>query len=74
MQTYSFLREMADSWFLLLMTLFFVGAILWALRPGAKPLQHDAAASIFRNDTKPAGERGRGAEADRAIPSGQKEA
>lgn len=74
MQTYTFLREMADSWFLVLMTLFFVGAILWALRPGAKPVQSDAAASIFRNDMKPAGNGGRGATADRASPSGQKEA
>lgn len=74
MQTYTFLRELADSWFLVLMTVFFVGAILWALRPGAKPVQSDAAASIFRNDSKPAGEKGRGADADRAIFSSQKEA
>jgi cytochrome c oxidase cbb3-type subunit 4 len=55
METYTFLRELADSWFLLLMTLMFLGVIAWAFRPGSKALHDDAAASIFRNDDRPAG-------------------
>lgn len=56
METYSFLRHMADSWFLLAMTLGFLGICLWAFRPSARK-SHDAAANlIFRNDTRPAAE------------------
>ncbi len=36
MDTYSILRHFADSWMLLAMTLFFLGACLWAFRPGAR--------------------------------------
>jgi cytochrome c oxidase cbb3-type subunit 4 len=35
METYSFLRELADSWGLLAMTLLFLGVMLWAFRPAA---------------------------------------
>lgn len=54
METYSWLRTFADSWMLLALTLFFVGVVLWVFRPAARDLQRDAAASIFRNDRKPA--------------------
>jgi cytochrome c oxidase cbb3-type subunit 4 len=54
METYSLLREFADSWALVALTLVFSGVILWAWRPGSRPLHDDAAHSIFRNDTKPA--------------------
>ena len=54
METYSLLRAFADSWYLLFMTLFFVGIIAWAWRPGSRAVQNDAATSIFRNDDKPA--------------------
>lgn len=54
MDTYSFLREFADSWFLVVMFAFFVGAGLWAFRPGAKALHEDARNLPFRNDDKPA--------------------
>ena len=54
METYSFLREVADSWALLLLTAVFLGVIVWALRPGSRPLHDEAARSIFRDDTKPA--------------------
>lgn len=54
MDTYTVLRAFADSWMLLALTLFFVGVVLWVFRPGARKLQQDAAASIFRNDRKPA--------------------
>jgi cytochrome c oxidase cbb3-type subunit 4 len=54
METYSFLRHLADSWFLLAMTLGFVGLCFWAYRPGSRPVHQDAANSIFRNDARPA--------------------
>ncbi|MFN4156931.1 MAG: cbb3-type cytochrome c oxidase subunit 3 [Gemmobacter sp.] len=54
METYSFLRQMADSWALLLMTAMFVGIIIWAFRPGGRKVQHEAATAIFRNEDRPA--------------------
>ena len=54
METYSLLREFADSWMLLLLTLIFVAIIAWAFRPGSRKTHDDVAASIFRNDTRPA--------------------
>ena len=54
METYSFLRTLADSWALLLLTLIFVGVILFVFRPGARRVQKDAAESIFRNENRPA--------------------
>lgn len=54
MDTYSFLRQFADSWVLLALTLVFVGVVLFAWRPGSRRLHRDAAESIFRNETKPA--------------------
>jgi cytochrome c oxidase cbb3-type subunit 4 len=47
---YTLLRELADSWFMLMMFAFFVGTIFFAFRPGTKesydrlrnlPLQDD---------------------------------
>lgn len=54
METYTFLRQMADSWALLLMFGLFLGVIVWAFRPGSRTIHRDAANSIFRNDTRPA--------------------
>nr|AAC44518.1 CcoQ [Paracoccus denitrificans PD1222] len=34
MDRYSFLRELADSWVLLLLVVFFLGTIVFAFRPG----------------------------------------
>ena len=56
MDMYSFLRELAGSWALLVLMLFFVGVILFAWRPGSRPLHRDAAESIFRNEKMPAPE------------------
>jgi cytochrome c oxidase cbb3-type subunit 4 len=53
MDTYSLLREIADSWVLLLMVAFFVGAGLWAWRPGSAALHRDAASVPFRHDDAP---------------------
>ncbi|HSF65199.1 MAG TPA: cbb3-type cytochrome c oxidase subunit 3 [Paracoccaceae bacterium] len=59
METYSFLREFADSWMLLVMTALFVGVVVWAFRPGSRRAHDEAASSIFRNDDKPASAAGR---------------
>ena len=51
METYSFLRELADSWVLLMMTAFFIGTVLWAFRPGSREVHEETANIPFRNDT-----------------------
>jgi cytochrome c oxidase cbb3-type subunit 4 len=53
MDTYSILRQIADSWVLLVMCLFFAGAILYTLRPGSKAIYDDIAEIPFRNDEMP---------------------
>ena len=53
METYSFLRELADSWVLLILTLFFLGIIAWSFRPGSRATHDDTADIPFRNDTLP---------------------
>lgn len=50
MDTYSFLRQMADSWVLLILTVVFLGVIVWAFRPGSRALHDDAANVPFRHD------------------------
>ncbi len=50
MDTYSILREFADSWALLAMVLIFAGIILYTMRPGAKKLHDDSAQIPFRHD------------------------
>lgn len=54
MDRYSLLRHLADSWVLLVLTLIFLGVILFVFRPGSRRVQQDAASSIFRNETRPA--------------------
>ena len=54
MQTYSFLRELADSWFLIGMFGFFIAACVYAWRPGAKPMYEETANALFRNEDRPA--------------------
>lgn len=54
MDTYSLLREFADSWVLLLMFLFFIGVVIWAFRPGSRKTHQDTADIPFRNEDKPA--------------------
>lgn len=53
MQTYSFLRELADSWALLVLTVIFVGVAVWVFRPGSRAIHDDAANVIFKHDKKP---------------------
>lgn len=52
METYSFLRELADSWVLLMMTVFYLGVFAWAFRPGSRAV-HDDIAQIPLRDEAP---------------------
>ena len=54
METYSLLREFADSWMLLLLFIVFIGVIIWVFRPGSRQMHQETANSIFRNDERPA--------------------
>lgn len=54
MDTYSILREIADSWVLLALFLFFLGTIAWAFRPGSRKVHSDIANIPFRNEDRPA--------------------
>ncbi|MDT8343960.1 MAG: cbb3-type cytochrome c oxidase subunit 3 [Thermohalobaculum sp.] len=51
MDTYGLLRQIADSWVLLAMFVFFVGVIAWVLRPGSRALHDDIAQIPLRNDS-----------------------
>ena len=53
MELYSLLRHFADSWFLIAMVMFFVGAILYVVRPGSRKVQTDAASIPFRHEDAP---------------------
>ena len=50
MDTYSLLREIADSWVLLAMFSFFLTAAAWAFRPGSTRLYADASQIPLRDD------------------------
>jgi len=50
MDTYSLLREIADSWILLAMFLFFIGVILWAYWPSQAGERLAASQIPFRYD------------------------
>ena len=47
---YDSLRVFADSWGLLGMMAFFLGAVVMVLRPGARERANDAAQIPFRED------------------------
>lgn len=51
METYSWMRQFADSWMLLAMTMFFLGVIVWAFRPGSSKTYKDTSQIPFRNET-----------------------
>lgn len=57
MSTYSVLRQLADSWILLVLLLIFIGVIFWVFRPGSRRLHDDAADVPFRNDSPKEDER-----------------
>jgi cytochrome c oxidase cbb3-type subunit 4 len=50
METYTAMRNFADSWGLLCMALFFVGALLFAFRPGSRSRADEAARIPFKDD------------------------
>lgn len=54
MDTYSLMREFADSWMLLFLFVFFIGTWIWAFRPGSKDIHDDAANVPFRHEDAPA--------------------
>ena len=51
MDTYSIFREIADSWGLLGMMLFFITAVVLLFRPGAKQQHIDSSQIPFRKET-----------------------
>jgi len=51
---YHIAREFADSWAALAMLAVFVGAVIWAFRPGARGTHDDVANIPFRHEDKPA--------------------
>ncbi len=53
MDTYETLRQFADTWVLLAMFLFFLGVVLWVLRPGSSEAYEDVATIPLRNDDGP---------------------
>ena len=50
---YHIFREIADSWVLLLMFAFFLGAVFWAFRPRAREQHSDAGNIPFRHENEP---------------------
>lgn len=50
METYTAMRHFADSWGLLGMTLFFIGVVIFTLRPGAGKAARDAASIPLKED------------------------
>ena len=59
METYSILREFADSWMLLVLFLVFIGVLFWVIRPGSRKIHRDTAEIPFRHEDKPAPEEDR---------------
>ena len=51
MDTYSFLRQLADSWVLLAMFGFFIGVIVFVFRPGSTATYDDVAQIPLRDET-----------------------
>jgi len=54
MDTYSFMRQFADSWGMLFLFAVFVFVVFWAFRPGSRKIHDDIANIPFRNEDKPA--------------------
>lgn len=52
MDTYSILRQIADSWVLLAMFAFFGGAVIWAFLPSQRDARTDASEIPFRNEVE----------------------
>jgi cytochrome c oxidase cbb3-type subunit 4 len=52
MENYTLLRQFADSWMLLAMMLFFIGVVIYVLRPGSRTIHDEAAQIPLRDDEK----------------------
>ncbi len=50
METYTLLREFADSWFLIAMVAFFLGTCVFAFWPSQNSARDDAASIPLRDD------------------------
>lgn len=50
MEIYTAMRHFADSWGLLAMMLFFLGAAVFAFRPGSRALADEAAQIPLKDD------------------------
>lgn len=50
METYTAMREFADSWALAAMTLFFIGVVIFAFRPGSKSKADQIARIPLKDD------------------------
>ncbi|MBT5821660.1 MAG: cbb3-type cytochrome c oxidase subunit 3 [Rhodobacteraceae bacterium] len=50
MDTYSLLREIADSWVLLTMFCFFIGTAIWAFLPSQNRARYDASMIPMRDE------------------------
>jgi cytochrome c oxidase cbb3-type subunit 4 len=48
-ETYELMRQFADSWGLVAMAAFFLGAIVFTLRPGSRDQYEDAAQIPFKD-------------------------
>ncbi len=55
MDTYSLLREIADSWVLLAMFIFFIGVAVWAFLPSQNTARRDAQMIPFKDEPACAG-------------------
>jgi cytochrome c oxidase cbb3-type subunit IV len=53
MHMYSIMREFADSWALLSLTLVFVMVVASAFRPGSRKVHQDTADIPFRHEDRP---------------------
>jgi cytochrome c oxidase cbb3-type subunit 4 len=51
MESYTFLRELADSWVLVAMFGFLIGAYIWTFLPSQKGAREDASLIPFRNES-----------------------
>jgi cytochrome c oxidase cbb3-type subunit 4 len=52
--TYTLMRHFADSWFLIFMFSFFIGACLFVFRRGSGAIHKDTAGIPFRYEDRPA--------------------
>ena len=50
METYTALRQFADSWALAAMTIFFVGVVVFTFRPGSRKQAEEAARIPLKDD------------------------